>query len=107
MPETRNNGEKYLTYKQFTGWAASLCVAAIAGAWIVMQAHASEPHKTAAPLEIATGIQQDLSKILAAMAAEKIARKTALELKRARTGLSPEEEVELNGLKEILKALGG
>lgn len=52
-------------------------------------------------------VQSDVSKVIAAMKAQHIARKTALELKKAREGLSPEEEVELQGLKDIIKALNG
>lgn len=103
----RINGEKYMTYKQFTAWGASMCCAAIVGGWIVMQAHASEPHDGVVTMQVAAGIQAGLDKMLAAMKTEKISRKTALELKKVREGLTPEEEVELQGLKEVLKSLSG
>jgi hypothetical protein len=51
-------------------------------------------------------LQQGVGTIVTVLTVNAITRKTVLELKKANGGLSPAEQVELNGIYEILKTLG-
>lgn len=99
------NGEKYVTWKGLLSLLGSICGAAIVGAWAVFQVHAADPHKDAVPLHVVTGVQQDTTTIVEVLKLQYISRKTILELKQAREGLTPAEQVELRGTIQILKTL--
>lgn len=51
-------------------------------------------------------LQQGVGTIVTVLTVNAITRKTVLELKKANGGLTAEQQVELNGIYEILKALG-
>jgi hypothetical protein len=51
-------------------------------------------------------LQQGVGTIVSVMKVNAITRKTVLELKKANGGLTAEQQVELNGIYEILKTLG-
>jgi len=51
-------------------------------------------------------LQQGVGTIVSVMRVNAITRKTVLELKKANGGLSAAEQVELQGIYEILKTLG-
>lgn len=103
---SRDNGDKYITWKAFYGAIGALCSATILAGWIVFQAHAGNIHTGAASIEVAGGIQKDTAAIVNVLKVQYITQKTVLELKQASPGgLTPAEKVELNGIKEILETL--